>query len=272
MEQRRNVPSALPADMAATPDIRIASGTQEWGQAVASLILAESQQAIQAHGRCLIALSGGSTPKTLYQVLATPEWNARFDWSRMVFLFGDERCTPPDHPESNFRMAQTELFQPLNIRPEQVYRMKGESDDPPAAAREYEATIRRLTNSPAPRVPVLDLILLGIGEDGHTASLFPETAALREQTAIVTVGQSPKGTRSRLTLTLGVLNHAAVVLFLVTGPGKADMVRRVLDPESEADRSLPAARISPESGRLVWMLDHAAAQQLKKMPAHRGET
>jgi 6-phosphogluconolactonase len=258
--------------MAATPDIRIAPGTQEWGQAAASLILSVSQQAIQAHGRCLIALSGGSTPKTLYQVLATPEWSARFDWSRMVFLFGDERCTPPDHPESNFRMAQTELFQPLNIPAEHIYRMKGENEDTTAAAGEYEATIRRLTNSPAPRVPVLDLVLLGLGEDGHTASLFPGTAALQEDHKIVTVGHAPTGIRSRLTLTLGALNHAAVVLFLVTGSGKAQMVRRVLNSESDADRSLPAARISPASGRLVWMLDHLAAQQLKKMPSHRGET
>jgi len=258
--------------MAATPDIRIAPGTQGWGQAAASLILSVSQQAIQAHGRCLIALSGGSTPKTLYHVLANPEWNAQFDWSSMVFLFGDERCTPPDHPESNFRMAQTELFQPLNIRPEQVYRMKGESDDTTATAREYESTIRRLTNSPAPRVPVLDLVLLGLGDDGHTASLFPGTAALQEDKRIVTVGHAPTGIRSRLTLTLGVLNHAAVVLFLVTGVGKANIVGRILEPKSDEDRSLPAARISPASGRLVWMLDHSAAQQLKKTPSHRGAT
>lgn len=248
--------------MAAMPDIRIAPGTQEWGQAAASLILSVSQQAIQAHGRCLIALSGGSTPKTLYQVLATPEWNARFDWSRMVFLFGDERCTPPDHPESNFRMAQAELFQPLNIRPEQVYRMKGESDDATAAAQEYEATIRRLTNSPAPQVPVLDLVLLGIGDDGHTASLFPGTAALQEEKRIVTVGQAPTGIRSRLTVTLGVLNHAAVVLFLVTGVGKAGIVRRILEPKSDEDRALPAAKVSPKSGRLAWMMDQSAATQL----------
>jgi 6-phosphogluconolactonase len=258
--------------MAATPDIRIAPSTQEWGPAAASLILSVSQQAIQAYGRCLIALSGGSTPKTLYQVLATPEWSARFDWSRMVFLFGDERCTAPDHPESNFRMAQTELFQPLNIRSEQVYRMNGESDDTTAAAQEYEATLRRLTNSPAPRIPVLDLVLLGIGEDGHTASLFPGTPALQEDKRIVIVGHAPTGIRSRLTLTLGVLNHAAVVLFLVTGAGKADIVRRILEPKSDEDRSLPAARISPASGRLVWMLDHSAAQQLQKTPSHRGET
>jgi 6-phosphogluconolactonase len=169
-------------------------------------------------------------------------------------------------------MAQTEIFQPLNIRSEQVYRMNGESDDTTAAAQEYEATLRRLTNSPAPRIPVLDLVLLGIGEDGHTASLFPGTPALQEDRRIVIVGHAPTGIRSRLTLTLGVLNHAAVVLFLVTGAGKADIVRRILEPKSDEDRSLPAARISPASGRLVWMLDHSAAQQLQKTPSHRGET
>jgi 6-phosphogluconolactonase len=120
-------------------------------------------------------------------------------------------------------------------------------------------------------MPIIDLVLLGLGDDGHTASLFPGTAALQENHRIVTVGQAPTGVRSRLTMTLGVLNHAAVVLFLVTGPGKAHMVRRVLDPESEADRSLPAARISPQAGRLVWMLDHSAAQQLKKRLSRREE-
>ena len=98
-------------------------------------------------------------PKTLYQVLATPEWKARLDWSRIVFLFGDERCTPPDHPESNFKMAHTSLFQPLNVHPDHIYRMKGEYEDPAAAAQEYEETIRRLTNSPPPRVPLIDLVL-----------------------------------------------------------------------------------------------------------------
>ncbi|HEY5932613.1 MAG TPA: 6-phosphogluconolactonase, partial [Nitrospira sp.] len=137
---------------------------------------------------------------------------------------------------------------------------------------EYEEIIRRLTNSPPPKVPLIDLALLGLGDDGHTASLFPGTAALQEQNKIVTVGHAPAGIQPRLTLTLDVLNHAAVVLFLVTGSGKAEMVRRVIESESEADRSLPAARISPESGGLVWMLDHSAAQQLKKRPSHRGET
>lgn len=254
------------------PEIRVAGNIQEWAQEAAGFILSVSEHAIQSKDRFLVALSGGSTPKTLYQVLAAPEWRERFDWSRIHFLFGDERCTAPDHPESNFQMAHTALFQPLNIRADHISRMKGEHEDPAAAAQEYEETIRQLTQSSPPKVPLIDLVLLGLGDDGHTASLFPGTAALQEDTNVVTVGHAPTGVRSRLTLTLGVLNHAAVVLFLVTGPGKAHMVRRVLDPESEADRSLPAAKISPESGRLVWMLDHSAAQHLKKMPSHRGET
>ncbi len=254
------------------PEIRVASNVQEWAQEAAGFILSVSEHAIQSKGRFLVALSGGSTPKTLYQVLAAPDWKGRFDWSRIHFLFGDERCTPPDHPESNFKMAHTALFQPLNVHADHICRMKGDYEDPAAAAQEYEETIRRLTKSFPPKVPLIDLVLLGLGDDGHTASLFPGTAALQEDNKIVTVGHAPMGIRSRLTLTLGVLNHAAVVLFLVTGAGKAHMVRRVLDPESEADRSLPAARISPESGRLVWMLDRSAAQQLKRMSSHRGET
>ena len=258
--------------MPAIPDIRIAADSHQWAQDAAAFIVSIGERAIQSNGRFIMALSGGSTPKTLYQILATSEWKVRLDWSRIFFLFGDERCIPPDHPESNFRMASTSLFQPLHIPPDHIYRMKGELEHPAAAAQEYEEIIRRLTHSLSPQMPRIDLVLLGLGDDGHTASLFPGTAALKEDSKIVTVGHAPTGVRSRLTLTLGVLNHAAVVLFLVAGPGKVHMVRRVLTPESEADRALPAARISPESGRLVWMLDHAAASQLKKIASHQGKT
>jgi len=254
--------------MPAVPEIRIARDVREWAKDAAAFILSVSELAIQSTGRCLIALSGGSTPKTLYRTLCEPEWNSRFNWSRIFFLFGDERCTPPEHAESNFGMAQMELFQPLNIRPEHIYRMKGEYEDTTAAAQEYEETLRRVTQCPAPELPRIDLLLLGLGDDGHTASLFPGTAALQEQDKIVTVGHAPTGIKARLTLTLGVLNHAAVVLFLVTGSGKAEIVRRVIESDSEADHSLPAARIAPESGRLVWMLDQAAARQLTKKRSH----
>lgn len=251
--------------MAATPEIYV-TRHEDWAQKAAAFILTISEQAIQSTGRCVIALSGGSTPRTLYQTIRTPEWNTRFNWSRIIFLFGDERCVAPEHLDSNYGMAQRELFQPLNLSHDHVHRMKGEYPDPAVAAAEYEQTLRDVTICPAPAVPRIDLVLLGLGDDGHTASLFPGTAALQEQSKLVTVGQAPTGIRHRLTLTLGVLNRAAVVLFIVTGAGKAEMVRRVI--ESEAGRSLPAARVSPESGRLVWILDQAAAEHLTMKPSN----
>ncbi|NGZ95834.1 MAG: 6-phosphogluconolactonase [Nitrospira sp. WS110] len=252
--------------MAATPEIKVAHQDEDWAQKAAGLILTISEQAIQSTGRCLIALSGGSTPRTLYQTIRTPEWKTRFNWSRLVFLFGDERCVAPDHPDSNYGMAQRELFQPLNLPPDRIYRMKGEYSDPTVAAEEYEKILRDVTACPTPAVPRVDLVLLGLGDDGHTASLFPRTAALQEQSKLVTVGHAPTGIRSRLTLTLGVLNQAAVVLFIVTGAGKAEMVHRVI--ESDTEHSLPASRVSPDNGRLVWILDQAAAQHLTAQPSN----
>lgn len=254
--------------MAPTPEISVARQGEAWAKKAAALILTISEHAIRSTGRCLIALSGGSTPRTLYQTIRTPEWNTRFNWPRIVFLFGDERCVAPEHPDSNFGMAQTELFRPLNIPQDRIYRMKGECPDPTVAAEEYENTLRDVTQCQESAVPRLDLILLGLGDDGHTASLFPGTAALEERSKLVTVGAAPAGVIRRLTLTLGVLNHAAVVLFIATGAGKADMVRRVIESKSETDRSLPAARVSPKSGRLAWLLDQAAAQQLTMMPSN----
>jgi 6-phosphogluconolactonase len=140
--------------------------------------------------------------------------------------------------------------------------MEGERQDPMAAARDYEARIRTLTNRPAPDFPRLDLVLLGLGDDGHTASLFPRTEALQDRSRVVTVGHAPKGVPLRLTLTLGVINRATVVLFLVTGADKASVVRAVLQPRTVEEHALPAAMVKPDPGRLIWMLDQAAAAQL----------
>ena len=257
--------------MSAVPDIRIAGSVQDWAQKAAAFIASVSERAIQSHGRFIVVLSGGSTPRTLYQVLALPGSSTRIDWAKVYFLFGDERCVPPDHPDSNFNMAHASLFHPLAIQPDHIFRIRGEGEDPAAVALEYEETIRRLTKAQPNTVPRIDLVLLGLGDDGHTASLFPGTAALQEATKLVTVGQAPTAIRSRLTFTLGVLNHAAVVLFLVTGSGKTAMVRRVLEPESEEDRALPAARVRPVSGQLVWMLDQAAAQGLTTRRPQEGD-
>lgn len=248
--------------MPAAPDIRIVADGREWAHQAAALVHAISEAAIAASGRFLLTLSGGATPKILYQTLAAPEWKDRFDWSRIFFLFGDERCVPADHPQSNFAMAQAALFQPLAIHLDHIYRMKGELSDPSAAAQDYGETLRRLTQCGPPDIPRLDLILLGLGEDGHTASLFPGTAALRDNTGVVAVGQAPTGVASRLTLTLGVLNRATVVLFLVSGSGKAPIVRAILEPRSEVNRLFPASMVAPTQGQLIWMLDRSAGAQL----------
>lgn len=250
--------------MPISPDIRVCPSGPDWLAQACGLFRDLSAQAIQARGRCVIALSGGSTPKALYGALTSADWKFQCQWGHMIFLFGDERGVPPDHPESNYGLAQAALFSPLGIEPSQVHRMKGEAADLQRTAREYEHTIRNITTCPAPAIPVIDLVLLGLGEDGHTASLFPGTPALSEQNQLVAVGQSPKGISARLTLSLGVINRATVVLFLVTGAGKAQTVRAVLQPHTPAERALPAARVKPDSTRLIWLLDDAAAAALTR--------
>lgn len=220
-----------------------------------------TRSAIKNRGRCFLTLSGGSTPKTLYETLTTPRWRSSFEWPRMEFLFGDERLVPPEHPESNYGLALRALFHPLAIDSSCIHRMKGEQQET-AAAREYEARLRTVTGCRPPAIPCLDIVLLGIGGDGHIASLFPGTPALQEREHLVVVGRAPTGIQSRLTITLGVINQADVVLFLVTGSNKGEIVRRVLEPQSEADRRLPAAMVRPQQGRLMWMLDQSAAANL----------
>jgi 6-phosphogluconolactonase len=248
--------------MTSRTEVRIHQDGREWVREACDCLRSVSDEAIRSQGRVLIALSGGSTPKALYQSLASPEWRGRFEWDQMVFFFGDERCVPPDHPESNYGMTQAVMFLPLGIKPEQVHRMRGELGDPAIAAREYEQTLRNVTGCPSPAIPRLDVILLGLGDDGHTASLFPGTTAVCERTDLVAVGRAPRGIVSRLTLTLGVINQASVVLFLVAGGGKAPIVRAVLEPRSDTERNFPAALVRPEAGRLIWLIDQSAAAGL----------
>lgn len=248
--------------MTSVPDIRIAQDLQSWAPEAAELLLSIGQTTIQSNGRFLLALSGGSTPKLLYNQLTTSIYADRMDWRKTVFLFGDERGVPPDHPDSNFGLAQKALFTPLHIPPNAIHRMRAEERDLTRAALAYEETIRSVAKTSAPAWPRLDLILLGLGDDGHIASLFPGTAALNDRARLVVPNQSPKGVTSRLTMTLGVINQATVVLFLVTGASKASMVRAVLEPRTEAERTLPAALVKPTNGRLIWLLDRPAASAL----------
>lgn len=252
--------------MAAVPDIRIHRDSRAWAEAAAEFVQEVGKKAVRANGRFLIALSGGTTPETLYRALASPAFADRFDWSRTTFFFSDERCVAPDDPRSNYALAQRALFIPLKIVSSQVYRMRGESCDPQAAASEYEQQLRLATKTSLSAQPSLDLILLGLGEDGHTASLFPGAPVLQDHQSVIAVTQSPKDPPTRLTMTLGVINEASVVLFLVAGAGKAGVVRAILDPKTEAERQLPAALVAPEKGRLIWFLDRAAAAEL---PIHQ---
>jgi 6-phosphogluconolactonase len=248
--------------MPSVPDIRIHSDGQAWAEAAAEFVLEVGKEAVRANGRFLIALSGGTTPETLYRALTSPAFADRFDWSRTTFFFSDERCVALDDPRSNYALARRALFIPLKIASSQVYRMPGESPDPQAAASEYEQQLRLATKTSLSAHPSLDLILLGLGEDGHTASLFPGAPVLRDHQRVIAITQSPKGPPTRLTMTLGVINRASVIMFLVTGARKAGVVKAILDPKTEAERRYPASLVEPEQGRLIWFLDRSAAAEL----------
>ncbi|MEP7150396.1 MAG: 6-phosphogluconolactonase [Nitrospira sp.] len=247
--------------MSRAPELHIFPDPQELAIKAADFVLWSGEQAIAGRGRFVVALSGGSTPRALYSILARPSFAQRLDWSKVHFLFGDERGVPPSHPDSNFAMANEVLFTPLRISPTQIHRMRGD-EQPETAAAQYEDTLRRLTATAPGQWPVLDLVLLGMGDDGHTASLFPGTASLTERTRWVVPSVAPQGTRSRLTLTLGVINHASVILFLVTGLNKAHILRRVIERPPMDPVLYPAELVQPESGRLLWYLDQAAASEL----------
>jgi 6-phosphogluconolactonase len=247
--------------MTPAPEIHVFRDPQELAERAADLFLESGNRAIATSNRFLVALSGGSTPELLYTRLASTDRARLLDWSKAQFLFGDERAVPPSHPDSNFAMADKALFRPLNIPAAQIHRMRGEAP-PEAAATEYENRLRQLCNPAPGEWPVLDLVLLGLGTDGHTASLFPGTPSLDETTRWVVPSLAPEGTRSRLTLTLGVINHAAVVLFLVAGWAKSQIIQRIHERQPTDAAHYPASRVRPQSGRLLWYLDRAAASNL----------
>ena len=218
--------------------------------AAAQRIIDIGQNAIAQRGRFAWALSGGSTPQPLFELLASARFNGALDWRHVQFFWSDERCVPPDHPDSNFRMAREALLDKLSLSPTQVHRMHGE-DDPESAARSYEAELGAYRNAG------LDLVQLGMGADGHTASLFPGTPALNEQARWVVPNLSPTGT-NRLTFTFPAINAAKSVLFLVAGADKSTRIRQIFQEQQD----YPAARVHPAQGRSEWLLDAPAAGEL----------
>ena len=225
-------------------------------------------EAIASHGRFAVALAGGSTPKAAYALLATREYATRVDWSRVHIFWGDERCVPPDHANSNYRMAREALLDHVPIPTQNVHRMMGELE-PVQAASEYQAALGDFFSSASinrekrdeTRPPRFDLVLLGMGDDGHTASLFPGTAEIHEQTHWVLAHYVEKLGAWRITLTPVVINAAANVAFVVSGSGKAERLRQVLNDPPQPD-ILPAQIVNPASGRLHWLLDQTAASSL----------
>jgi 6-phosphogluconolactonase len=242
--------------------IRVFADVQALSEAAAQEWVRCAGEAVAARGRFTIALSGGSTPKRLYQLLTKEPFRSQLDWGRIEIFWGDERCVPPDHPDSNYRMTREAMLDHLPIPAEHIHRMEAERSDLDAAARDYQDVLARVFygKSTGPEPPALDLVLLGMGPDGHTASLFPHTDALRETLRWVVPNHVPQLNTDRLTMTRPILNRAREVLFLVAGADKAERLTEVLAGPADPDR-LPSQSIQP-SGQLVWFIDRAAAARL----------
>jgi len=242
--------------MPSAPQVRVFLSKEELFRAAADTFCAIGSQAIRESGRYTVALSGGSTPRGLHQELVT-NFSEQLPWDKVFFFWGDERHVPPDFPESNFRMAKETLLSRLPIPAENIFRLPGELPDANQAASIYEQTMREFFRPAPGQFPRFDFILLGIGPDGHTVSLFPGTKALEEQQHFVVGNWVEQHSTWRITLTYPVLNNAANVMFLVEGSGKAEIVRKALkDPSA----NLPCQKVHPVNGQLMWYLDQAAAE------------
>jgi len=244
------------------PEIRIQNTPADLFQAAAQDFVTLANQAIAARGKFTVALSGGSTPRGMFALLAGGSF-APLPWERIFFFWSDERHVPPDHPESNYRMANEALLSKVPVPPANIFRIPAEEKDADLAARTYEQTIQEFFSLQPGECPRFDLIHLGMGPDGHTASLFPGSPGLEVQSRLVIANWVEKFHTFRITFTYPLLNHAACVEFLVGGEDKAPAVHQILEnPRS----GLPAQRVRPMDGRLVWLLDRAAASAIAGPP------
>lgn len=241
-------------------EIIICRDVAELSRKAAEQFVALARQAIAARGRFAVALSGGSTPKALYSLLATAAFSAQLDWRQIHLFFGDERCVAPDHAESNYRMVKEALLAQIAIAGDNVHRMAGELA-PEVAAAAYAAQLTGFFNLPENNLPRFDLIFLGLGEDGHTASLFPDSSALTDTDRWVTATYVVKLKSHRLTFTFPAINNAAQISFLIAGQSKTAVVKAIVTGQNSA---APAARIKPSHGKLTWFVTEDAAGDLRK--------
>jgi 6-phosphogluconolactonase len=248
--------------MPSESEIRILKSSPELFRAAAAEFARVAADAVRARGRFCVALSGGSTPKGLYTLLATG--TIPIPWGNIYFFWGDDRHVPPTDPESNYRMVYEAMLSKVPVPPENVFRILSEEKDADVAARQYEQTLSKFFRLNAGDFPRFDLVLLGLGPDGHTASLFPGSAALQEKKRLVVANWVEKFKTDRITLTLPVLNNAAAVMFLVSGEEKAGILREVLEGKGHL---LPSQMVHPSDGKLIWLLDQPAASRLSAIPA-----
>jgi 6-phosphogluconolactonase len=243
----------------ALDNLKIVPDAASLYRAAADEFVSAARKAVAKKGRFGVALSGGNTPRGVYSLLAAE--GDSLPWSRIFVFFGDERCVPPDHPDSNYRMANESLLSRVPIPQENIFRVQAELPAEVAAQR-YEDALRQFFRPAAGEFPQFDLVFLGMGEDGHTASLFPGSAALDERSRFVVANWVEKFKSYRITLTFPVLNNAAEVCFVVAGSGKAAVIHDIFAAGQR--EKYPAGRVRPVSGKLLWMVDREAAEMLSR--------
>jgi len=248
---------------ALAPEIRIVKDLEELTRAAAGEMVRCAKESVGRQGRFTVALAGGNTPLSLYELLATqPTFRTLLPWEKSHFFWGDERHVPPEHAENHFRKAQVAMFSRVNVPPENIHRIPAENPDAAAAASEYETHLRSFFALKPGQVPRFDLALLGMGPDGHIAALFPGSDALAVGDRLAVATRDAQLKTEWITLTLPVLNNAATVVFLARGREKAETLREVLRrverPPKRAVR-IPAELVRPVNGRLLWIVDQEAA-------------
>ena len=243
-------------------EIQIVENAEAVSRTAAEIMVGLAQEKLKSKESFAVALSGGSTPKNMFVILANDAaLREQMPWDRVHFFWGDERHVPPDHADSNYRMANEAMLSKVPVPSENIHRIRAENPDAGMAAEDYEHELRIFFELEVEQLPVFDCVFLGMGPDGHTASLFPGTKALHERERLVVSNWVDKFEFFRITLTAPVLNNADVIIFLVSGEEKAEPLQAVLEAEKQTDR-FPSQLIEPTHGKMLWLVDRAAAIKL----------